>query len=392
MKNGQPVKIHDLNQKLDVIIDNLNKTWIKYKNPGNDSRAFCLDESFRKTFSKWDFLKTYMPSKPDPYGQKYQCLVDEDFYLHRLAFDHSQQFARWQGTKGLIDFMLPDQYKYQGCTLTADNYYNTWESLLMLHSQGTALVGTMRKNSAGKVMGHALVKNLTKSVPKKDFRRKFELFEREIDREQYGPNQFVQLGFFTDKRNKCVIMCTNDARLFLTRENGHVSKSLGPVEKPEIVRFYNNTKHFVDEMDRQLSHYSCARAFRNGNPTRRFISNLWDYCMHNCFILFRKYYELPLNRDHKYAVMDRLGTLRSEFYFQALFGLIGFKPDLPSLPSTLHDLPHCGPFTTLKDCEIVDPPHPKRARTAYKCGLCQKHICKRDQVLLCPNCYRDKTQ
>ena len=390
MKNGQPVKIHDLNKKLDVIIDKLNDTWIKFKNPGIESRGLCLDESFRKTFSNWDQLKSYMPNKPDSYGQKFQCIVDEDFYLHKLAFDHSQQFARWQGVSGLIDFMIPDQYKYQGCTLTADNYYNTWDSLLMLHSQGTALIGTIRKNSAGKAMGHDLVKNLTKKIPKKDFKRKFELFERKLDPVRYGPEQYVQLGFFTDKIDKTVIMCTNDARLCCTRDQGHVSKILGPIEKPEIVKFYNNSKHYVDEMDRQLSHYSCARAFKNGNPIRRFISNLWDYCMHNCFVLFRKYHQLPINRDSKYAKMDRMGDLRSEFYFQTLFGLIGFKPEMPPLPLNIHALPNCGPFSTKKDCEITDPPHDKRTRSAYKCGVCQKHICKRDQVLLCPNCYLEK--
>lgn len=391
VRNGQPVKIHNLNDKLDVIIANLNETWLKFKNPGED-RSLCLDESFRKTYSNWDQLKTYLPSKPDKYGQKFQALVDEDIYLHRLAFDHSKQFSNWLGTSGLIDYMIPESYKYKGCTLVADNFYCTETSLLMLHSQGTALVGTMRKNSAGKMHGHALVKSLTKKIRKRDFHRKFELFEKQIDPETYGHDQYIQLGYFHDKSDKCVIMCTNDARLCCVREEGHVSKLLQPNEKPEIVHLYNSKKCFVDEMDRQLSIYSCARSFKNHNPIRRFISNLWDFSFHNAFVLFRKFYQLPLNQNSDYAKMDRSGYLRSEFYWQCLFGMIGFESELPPLPLNLHSLPHCGPFPVSKTCEIAFPPHTQRSRTAYKCGVCQKAICKRDQVLLCPICYKENVQ
>ena len=389
VKNGQPVKIHDLNEKLDGIIDNLNKCWIKFKNPG-DSRSLCLDESFRKTYSNRDQLKTYLPSKPDKYGQKFQAIVDEDIYLHRLAFDHSKQFANWSGTSGLIDYMMPESYKYKGCTLIADNFYSTEKSLKLLHSQGTAFVGTMRKKSAGKTMNnHGLVKSLTKKMRKNEFRRKFELYEKRLNPDIYGPEQYLQLGFFHDKRDKCVIMCTNDARLCNTREQGHVSKILGPGEKPEIVHFYNKNKCFVDELDRMLSAYTCVRSFKNGNPIRRFISNLWDFAFHNCFVLFRKYHMLPLNRDSKYAKMDRVGRLRSEFYWDCLFGMIGYQAEVPPLPINLHSLPHCGPFPVSKTCEIALPVHTQRSRTAYKCGVCQKYICKRDQILLCPICYKD---
>ena len=389
MRNGQPVKIHNLNDKIDPIIEILNQIWIKYKNPGEE-RSFCLDESFRKTYSPWDQFKSYLPSKPDKYGQKFQCIVDKDFYIHRLAFDHSQQFALWKGTLGLVDYMLPESYKYKGCTLTADNFYNTGASLRMLHKQGTALLGTMRKMSAGKIQGHEMVKKLTKSQPKKDFRRKFELFEQKLDENEFGTGQFIQLGYFSDKRDKCVIMCTNDARLFNTADQGHKSRILGPTEKPEMIKYYNNTKHYIDELDRMLSHYTCARAFKNGNPIRRLISNLWDYSMHNCFVLFRQFYQLPLNQGSKYAKMERDGLLRSEFYFQCLFGIIGYEHDLTPLPLNLHDLPTCGPFPVSKNCEIKEPRHEQRARTAYKCALCQKYICKRDQLMLCPYCYREK--
>ena len=391
VKNGHPVKIHNLNDKIDPLIDNLNKTWIKFKNPGPD-RVFCLDESFRKTYSPLDQFMSYLPSKPDRYGQKYQALVDEDFYLHKLSFDHCKQFARWHGTKELVDFMIPDEYKFLGCTIVADNFYNTGESLLMLHSQGTSLLGTMRRNSTGKIMGHQMVQTLTKLASKKNFRRKIEIFEQKLNVETYGQSQYIQLGFFHDKPgNKVVTMCTNDPRLFNSPDQGHVSRYLGPTEKPEMIRFYNKNKCFVDEMDRQLSSYTCARAFKNCNPIRRFISNIWDFCFNNAFILFRKHYQLQLNHDSKYAKLDREGRLRSQFYFDVLFGLIGFEPELPEMPINLHSLPNCGPHPT-RDCEITVPPHEKRARTQYKCATCQKYICKRDQMVLCPSCYIEKIQ
>ena len=96
-----------------------------------------------------------------------------------------------------------------------------------------------------------------------------------------------------------------------------------------------------------------------------------------------------MNYDSKYAKMDREGRLRSEFYFETLFGLIGFEPELAPLSVNRNSLPNCGPFPR-RDCEITDPPHEKRARTEYKCGSCQKYICKRDQLFICPICFRDK--
>ena len=241
LRDGQPIKIHNLNTKLDPLINNLNSTWQKYKNPGQD-RSFCLDESFRKTYSNKDQMKTYLPSKPSPYGQKFQALVDEDFYCHKIAFDHSKQFALWEGTLGLVKYMIPDSYKYIGCTVTADNYYNTWNSLTQLHEQGVAIVGTMRKSSAGKVMGHAQVKNLTRVVPKRSFVRKMEIFETELNETVHGQGQFVQIAFYSDKRDKTVCLCTNDCRLFNTPDQSHKSKILGQREIPEMVKYYNKSK------------------------------------------------------------------------------------------------------------------------------------------------------
>ena len=65
----------------------------------------------------------------------------------------------------------------------------------------------------------------------------------------------------------------------------------------------------------------------------------------------------------------------------------------PVIDTTLdfYDLPSSGPYPR-KTCAITNPPHKSRSRTAYKCGLCPKFICKRDQLMICPCCYRDKIQ
>ena len=126
-------------------------------------------------FSSWNELKTYNPNKPDPYGRKEQSLVEEDFHLHILAFDQSQQLAGWHVPSGLIDFMIPDQYNYQGISLTADNYFNTWDSLLRLHSQGIVYIETKRRNLDGKAMGHEMVNKLTQK-PKTKFLSKIRIF------------------------------------------------------------------------------------------------------------------------------------------------------------------------------------------------------------------------
>ena len=381
--SNQPIRIYDLNKKIDGLIDGLNTVFLKFKNP--DSRVLTLDESFRKSFSKKDQLRSFLPNKPDKYGHKYQSLCDSDAYVHFLKFNHSGQFSLWNDLSGLLDIMVPEKYKYKGVTLCCDNYYLTYDGLKMLHSQGISAFGTFQKNRIGKVMGQNVVKELTKKVPKSQFSRKFDLFETELDSRLYGSGQFIQFGFFWDKREKVVQFGTNDPRLFNHESNPHKSAVLNRNEKPNMVHVYNESKGYVDELDRMMTQFTCVRPYRNGRCIRRFLANIWDFCLNNGFILFRNFYMHQSQFGTRYNKLANERILRSTFYYEALFGLIGFKARLSDLERIV---PNSGPFDRA-DCKFENPPHPKRARTSFKCAKCTKYVCQTHSLVICNECYRD---
>ena len=377
-----PIKIYDLNHKLDPLIDNLNSVFLKYKNP--NAKLFTLDESFRKSFSKKDRLRTFMPNKPSKFGQKFQSLCDDEAYVHFVQFDHSAQFSKWNGMSGLLDIMVPPKYKMKGYTVCCDNYYLTYDNLKMLHNQGVSAFGTFRKSRIGKVMGQDVVKALTKKVKKRDFVRKFDLYETQLNPAIHGNSQFIEFGFFWDKLDKVICFGSNDPRLFLSDLNPHKSKVLVGYEKPNMVHVYNGSKCHVDQLDKMMTEYTCVRPFRNGRCIRRFVSNLWDFAMNNAYVLFKNYYSRPINSESKYAKLLKKRNLRSIFYYEGLYGLIGYKTVVPELQT---EISNCGPFPT-QICHFQNPSHPKRTRTQFTCAKCSQFVCKEHSVPVCHNCYR----
>ena len=377
--SSEPIKIYDMNKKVDGLVNNLNSVFLKFKNPVD--RFLTLDESFRKSFSPLDRMRTFMPNKPDKYGQKYQSLVDSDTFVHFFQFDHNAQFSNWKGTSGLLEYMLPEQYRNRGITLCCDNFYFTFENLKLLHSHGISAFGTFRKNRIGKAMGTTLVNTLTKKMKKRDFQRKIDIYECRLNPEVYGQDQFIQFCFFWDRLDKVILFGLNDPRLF---GGNHHSQILIGSQKPDIVKCYNEKKAYVDEVDRMMSAYTSVRPYRNGRCIRRFIHNCWDFALNNAFILFRKHYEHPSTENSKYSKLLKDRKLRSVFYYDLLFGLIGFKKVVPDIEPS--EVPNCGPFPD-KDCDFTSPAQAKRHRTRFVCVKCSKHVCKSHSVPVCHGCY-----
>ena len=377
--SSEPIKIYDMNKKVDGLINNLNGVVLRFKNP--DDRFLTLDESFRKSFSKMDRMRTFMPGKPDKYGHKYQSLVDSDTYVHFFQFEHSAQFSNWTGTSDLLEYMIPDQYRNRGITLCCDNFYFTFDNLKLLHSHGISAFGTFRKNRMGKVMGHSLVNTLTKKMKKREFQRKIDIFECRLNPNLYGQDQFIQFCFFWDRLDKVILFGLNDPRLFNTDDGSHKSKILVGSEKPNIVLCYNEKKAFVDEVDRMMTQYTSVRPYRNGRCIRRFICNCWDFALNNAYILFRNHYKHTSNQNSKYAKLLKNRKLRTAFYYELLFGLIGFKRVVPDMEP---NVPFCGPFK-VRYCDFR--PHDKRTRTQFICAKCSKNVCKSHSVPICHDCY-----
>ena len=231
-------------------------------------------------------------------------------------------------------------------------------------------------------MGTTLVNSLTKKMKKRDFQRKIDIYECQLNSEIYGQDQFVQFCFFWDRLDKVILFGLSDPRLF---GGTHYSQILIGSQKPDVVKCYNEKKAFVDEVDRMMSAYTSVRPYRNGRCIRRFISNCWDFALNNAYILFRKHYEHPSNENSKYSKLLKNRKLRSNFYYDLLFGLIGFKAVVPDIGPL--EIPDCGPFSQNKNCDFNSPAHEKRTRTRFSCVKCRKFVCKSHSVPVCHECY-----
>ena len=210
------------------------------------------------------------------------------------------------------------------------------------------------------------------------------MYECQLDPEVHGNEQYCQFGFFWDKLDKVVCLGCNDPRLFNDESNPHIAKLLQPRDKPSMVKLYNDSKYYVDEMDKALSQYTCVRPYRNGRTIRRFLGNAWDFCLNNAYVLFREHYSQERFSDTKYGKLLKTRTLRSNFYYELLFDMIGYKSTVPALnPLDLN----CGPTPQQHDCEFSNPPHAKRVRSRFTCVKCKKIVCKNHSVPICHDCY-----
>ena len=255
----------------------------------------ATDECLRASFSWLDQLRVYLPNKPKPYGEKFICCVDDQLYLHKMLVQYPAQFSTWTGLADLMEQAVPNNFFNCGVSIIADNHFLTGDIVEQFHKKHMSVLCTFRKDRAKKVMGKNLFDACIKKQPRSRFRKKIEIYERQLS---FGHQQYIQFLFHHDKSSKVpVLFATNDPRLMNTDQGTNISKNLSRNEKPPVSTKYNKNMFFVDQLDQSISAYTIAAPYGNKRWIRRFITNLFDFSVHNTFVLYKQFV-LEHRADH----------------------------------------------------------------------------------------------
>jgi len=118
-------------------------------------------------------------------------------------------------------------------TLTADNFFSSFDLVTKLHQVNFRLVGTLRKNKTQ--IPVCFQPNKQKAVFSSIF----------------GFSAEKTLVSYVPKKNKAVILISSEHHLAEVRDD--------ETKKPEVILFYNKTKGSVDAFDQKIEKYTCRR-------------------------------------------------------------------------------------------------------------------------------------
>lgn len=203
----------------------------------------------------------YIPSKPAKYGIKifWACDAANAYPLQGQLYTGKPLDGERQvnvGERTVLDLVA--KYKGSGRNVTTDNFFTSLQLARTLNSWKMTLVGTLRKNKA------FLPPNMQASK------------DRPIYSTIFAFNKDATICSYVPKKNKSVIL------LSTMHTTGQVDDTT--VAKPEIIKYYNQTKGGVDTMDKMLGEYTVKRR-TNRWPLAFFfntidVGGLASYCIY----------------------------------------------------------------------------------------------------------------
>lgn len=316
-------------------------------------------------------FKMYIPSKPNKYGLKMQCLADA-----KTHYVYNTYLYCGKNTDGLT---LTDEEKkqpipVQAClrlcqpilntnrNITTDNWYTSMELLTIMLSKGLTVIGTLKKNK--------------REIPKEFLPHK----DRKIDSSLFGFTKDFTIASYVPKKNKSVILVSS------MHHDNSVDES---TKKPEIILQYNSTKGGVDAVDQMCSVYSSSRR------TRRWpmpvLYRLLDMSALNAYIIQQSHERA--SKMTRMTFLKGLAKSLCEPYMKERC----YNQRLPTQLRTniatalqIH-LPTIEPGESQKldrnkrkRCSFCKPA--KRAKTVHLCTKCQQPICMTCAKVVCSTC------
>nr|CAH7755012.1 unnamed protein product [Callosobruchus chinensis]CAH7763352.1 unnamed protein product [Callosobruchus chinensis] len=278
------------------------------KNAYKVGASICVDEMLVGFRGKCRF-KMYIPSKPEKYGIKIQCVTDaRTGYLHNAyiyagkdtdGMGLSDQERRLAKPTQAVIRLVKHLYNTNR-NVTCDNWYGSIELAEHLKKNNLTVVGTVRKNK--------------KEIPPELLPCR----DREVGDALYGFTKDMTVLSRTTKKNKAVVLLSTM----------HHTKSIDPENGlPEINSFYNVTKGGVDSLDEKCAKYSCSRTTRRW-PMAIFYKVL-DICGTNAYIMFTSF---PKNDLTRFQSIDNLADQLVEPHMRTRYF------NVPSLPRDLKQL------------------------------------------------------
>lgn len=298
--------------------------------------SLTVDEQLLPLKSRCKWI-TFMPQKPDKYGQKYWTLVEVEskYVLAQIPYlgkDPSGNITRDLAEKVVLELVEKSGIG-PGYTIIGDNFFTSLSLVKKLQSKGISYVGTVRNN-------------------------KVELCDRMKSKKTLYESEFFSC---TDPRAMLVSYQCKKNKNVLLMSSMHSRPSIGTHEKkkPEIVEYYNSNKCGVDVVDQMTRLYSTK------TPCRRWPMAVWcnmlDIAGINSWIIYRK------------VTGSKIG--RRAFLFRLVSELIGDT----SIPTPRGD-ENVSPIETARPKRVLE----KRKHcssdecknmTTTICSTCEKSVC-----------------
>jgi hypothetical protein len=178
----------------------------------------------------------YIPTKPAKYGIKFfwACDAANAYPLQSQIYTGKPPDGERQvnvGERTVLDLVAA--YIGSGRNITTDNFFTSMELATTLNSWNMTLVGTVRKNT------RFLPLNMQSSK------------EGTINSTNFAFIKEATLCSYVPKKNKSVILLST---MHMTADVEQTTTA-----KPEIIKYYNQTKGGVDTMEKMLSEYTVKR-------------------------------------------------------------------------------------------------------------------------------------
>lgn len=349
----------------------------------------CVDEQMVPFKGKLS-VKQYMRGKPNPWGIKLYLLCGEsglvyDFLLYQgSTTELNENIQKKFGLGGAVILKLTMELKKKRHFLYMDNFFTSFNILHALQHNCIYAAGTIRVN---RFVNPPLISD-------KDLKKLGRGAAFEVSSDM--PNSNIGLVKWYD--NKAVLLGSNfitsgvpdEVKRYDKKEKAYIT-----INRPEIVKKYNQSMGGVDKHDQLVSFF---RTFiKSKKWTMRMVTHAFDMATVNCWLEYKIDYEnLSLDKKKKMDLLhfkERLGETLilvgstivkkrgrpSNSLSSSLSPSTSKKPtrQIDQRPFDEVRLDHTDHLPTFDNCEF--PIRCKfegcKLRSRVKCTKCNVHLC-----------------
>lgn len=348
-------------------------------------KNICVDEQMVPFKGKL-CIKQYVKNKPIKWGIKIFLLCGEsglayNLFLFQGFSELDPENIKTYGSGGSVVLRLTENIKPNRHFLFFDNYFSSYGLFEKLLHDKIYAVGTIRANWFAKppFLSDKLMRELGRGTS----------FEITTDQ----PNNY-NIGLLKWYDNKPVHLGSNfvtSGELDVVRRWSKKEKKYVDIERPEIVRIYNQSMGGVDKMDQMVSYYRIC--IRSNKWTLRMAMHFFDLAICNSWIQYKKHAEIL--KIPKKKIMDSM-----DFRMDIAESLI--RVNKPSTPNRKRGRPSAQaepvPEETYTKRNVVDSAPPNidvRLDGTYHRALvderkyatkCKHPTCKRRTHTFCSKC------
>lgn len=324
-----------------------------------------IDEMLPSFKGKCPF-RQYMPSKPNKYGIKLFSLVDTKMsYTFNLEIYAGKQpdgpYNISNKPTDVVKRLV--QPLGVGRNITADNWFTDLRLVHELKAQKLTYVGSIKKNN------RALPPSFVNTKSRKQYDSMF------------GYNNGNTLVSYIPRKQENVLLLSS-------LHNDHNINSSTNDNKPEILKFYNETKGGVDTVDQMCSIYNVSRHNKRWPMVIFYtmlniagINSMVVYLDNGLAPMRRRLFIKKLAHELTLPELQRRSMKKSGMHSALQMRLQQFKRNVKVENADMEEPPfkrvRCTPCTTTSGF---------RRMTTHRCAKCVKPICNQHSHSMCSEC------